>query len=224
MRRRRRICLTRSSTGAGTDTAASPRPHSRPDPSSASWTRSPCASGARAGAGSRRVRARRWCNGQWRLLSGLLLRERSCLGRNYRSRRRDDGSRIRNGRAKPHVLKAACGASAARASTTTACGTRSPTAQRRLSIEAALRGGQQDEEKNQRMCKKRGGDSLPPPLSLAWYSYRRPIAPFYAAGSFGDMPMTLTPAPRATSIAKITSEYLTLGSPLTKMIFSGRPS
>ena len=41
---------------------------------------------------------------------------------------------------------------------------------------------------------------------------------------FGGMPMTLTPAPRAWSIAKITLLYVTIVSPLTKMIFSGRGS
>src|SRR2546422_598125 len=42
--------------------------------------------------------------------------------------------------------------------------------------------------------------------------------------SFGGTPITLTPAPRDTSIAQITSEYFTAGSPLTKIIFSGRGS
>ena len=42
--------------------------------------------------------------------------------------------------------------------------------------------------------------------------------------SFGGTPMTFTPAPRATSIASITSAYFTSGSPFTKMIFSGRGS
>jgi hypothetical protein len=54
------------------------------------------------------------------------------------------------------------------------------------------------------MRKKRGGDTLPPPLSLARYAYRRPVAFSYWAGagvSFGETPMTFTPAPRATSIA-----------------------
>jgi len=42
--------------------------------------------------------------------------------------------------------------------------------------------------------------------------------------SFGGTPMTFTPAPRAMSIASMTSAYFTFGSPLTKMIFSGRGS
>ena len=42
--------------------------------------------------------------------------------------------------------------------------------------------------------------------------------------SFGGTPMTFTPEPRATSIACTTRSYFTLGSPFTKMIFSGRGS
>src|SRR5687768_11363833 len=44
------------------------------------------------------------------------------------------------------------------------------------------------------------------------------------AASFGVTPITFTPAPRDTSIAQITSEYLTVGCPFTKMILSGRGS
>ena len=52
---------------------------------------------------------------------------------------------------------------------------------------------------------------------------------YFAAGaapgvSLGGIPMILTPAPRATSIAKMTSPYGTPGAPFTKMIFSGRGS
>lgn len=51
------------------------------------------------------------------------------------------------------------------------------------------------------MRKKRGGDTLPPPLFLARYAYRRPVFLNYWAGvSFGETPMTFTPAPRAMSI------------------------
>ena len=45
-----------------------------------------------------------------------------------------------------------------------------------------------------------------------------------AALSFGGTPMTLTPACRAMSIAKITSWYFTVGSPLMKISLSGRGS
>lgn len=41
---------------------------------------------------------------------------------------------------------------------------------------------------------------------------------------FGGIPITLTPAPRATSIACTTSWYFTVGSPFTNMILLGRPS
>ena len=95
----------------------------------------------------------------------------------------------------------------------------------RLALEIVLRDRPDQESYDKRMRKERGDGALPPPLSLGRNSDRRPIALLYVDGaaSFGETPMTLTPAPRATSIAKITSEYLTFGSPFTKMIFSGRP-
>ena len=56
-------------------------------------------------------------------------------------------------------------------------------------------------------------------------SLQLPVPPAAgAAASFGGTPMTFTPDPRATSIAQITSWYLTVGHPLTKMILSGRGS
>lgn len=42
--------------------------------------------------------------------------------------------------------------------------------------------------------------------------------------SFGGMPMTFTPDPRATSIASMMSEYFARGEPFTKITFSGRGS
>jgi hypothetical protein len=59
----------------------------------------------------------------------------------------------------------------------------------------------ENQDDDERMHKKRGGDTFPPPLPLARYANWRPIALFYCVGSFGDTPMTFTPAPRATSIA-----------------------
>jgi hypothetical protein len=117
---------------------------------------------------------------------------------------------------------------ASRASSATPCGTRSAATLSRLRLKSVLGRGKKNQKKNERMRKKRGGEFLPPPLSLYWNPDRRPVTLFYVAGaagvSFGDIPMTFTPAPRATSIAKITSEYFTFGSPFTKMIFSVRPS
>ena len=46
----------------------------------------------------------------------------------------------------------------------------------------------------------------------------------YLATSLGGTPMTFTPAPRAMSIAKITSWYSASFAPFTKMILSGRGS
>jgi len=42
--------------------------------------------------------------------------------------------------------------------------------------------------------------------------------------SFGGIPMIFTPEPRAKSIASMMSPYFTPGTPLMKMIFSGRLS
>lgn len=47
-------------------------------------------------------------------------------------------------------------------------------------------------------------------------------APF--SMSFGGTPMTFTPDPLAMSIASMTCWNFTVGSPFTKMIFSGRGS
>jgi hypothetical protein len=49
-------------------------------------------------------------------------------------------------------------------------------------------------------------------------------ARYFFPMSFGGTPRIRTPAPRATSIASMMAEYFTSGSPLMKMILSGRPS
>src|SRR6185437_15918521 len=60
------------------------------------------------------------------------------------------------------------------------------------------------------------------------YTRTRTARSAYFAGaaepgvSFGGTPSTTTPAPRATSIASITSAYFTSGEPFTNMIFSFR--
>jgi len=62
---------------------------------------------------------------------------------------------------------------------TTSGRTRTTAANGVLALEL-IRGERIENEKNyQRMRKKRGGDTLPPPLSLAGYPDRRPIALFY---------------------------------------------
>jgi hypothetical protein len=102
----------------------------------------------------------------------------------------------------------------AAASSTAATGRSGSTpAERGLALELISRDRIENEENDQAMRKKRGGDTLPPPLSSARNADRRPIASFflsagsrlvarlYCVVSFGETPMTFTPAPRATSIA-----------------------
>ena len=120
----------------------------------------------------------------------------------------------------PYELKSL--APAVASSTTAARGTRTSGPFSMLCLEITRRNRIQHREDDYGMDKKRGGDTLPPPLSLARNTDRRPILIGRYDPSLGDMPITLTPAPRDTSIAKITSSYFTFGSPLTKMIFSGR--
>jgi len=80
----------------------------------------------------------------------------------------------------------------------------------------------QNKKKDQCVHEQRRNDPFPiPPLLL--FLLEGGIARSYFT-SFGVIAITLTPAPRAASIALITSEYFTAGSPLTKMILSGRPS
>jgi hypothetical protein len=215
--RRRRICRARPPAGSWPSSRASPRADSGADTSPASRA---CTSGSRtAGSGSRphgSCTGSRWRGSRRssRLRRGWRRRDRS-RNRLWRSddwnrRRRNLRRRIGRGRRpKPNVAEPACPGrvAAPRASSAAACGALSPSSQCRLSLESVLRGRYQNQEQDERMCKKRGGDLFPPPLSLAWYSDRRPIVPFYVAGapgagvSFGDTPMTFTPAPRATSIA-----------------------
>lgn len=148
--------------------------------------------------------------------------------RDHRSwRRSDDGSGIRRGCSQLDILQSLAGSEVgtAGASASAPSWSRATATDSRLSFKIVLRYWIDDQQQDEGMSKKRGSGTLPPPLSLARYTDRRPIPSLYVDGwSFGDTPITFTPAPRATSIAKITSEYLTFGSPFTKMTFSGRPS
>ena len=82
--------------------------------------------------------------------------------------------------------------------------------------------GRQNEKEDQCVHEQRRNDPLPLFLFLLSLLESRIARGYFT--SFGVMPMTFTPEPRATSIAQITSEYFTAGSPFTKMIFSGRGS
>ncbi len=222
-------------SGAATGSRPVGRPRSGANSRSDSSTASrPCAGRARA-ASTRACRTgdrRRSCCRRYRGRSWY-----------HRDRRLDDDGfgnldwgrrggdycrRIRRRRLDLHepepFLRSATGA--ARSASPAARGSRPATPNRRLGFEISACNGEQHEKNDQRMGKKRGGDTLPPPLFPGWYADRGSVPVTYgAAASFGDTPITFTPAPRATSIAKMTCEYLTpLGAPLTKMIFSGRGS
>jgi hypothetical protein len=82
--------------------------------------------------------------------------------------------------------------------------------------------GPKNEKKDQCVHEQRRNDPFPSFFLLLTLLESRVARGYFT--SFGVMPMTLTPAPRAASIALITSEYFTAGSPLTKMILSGRGS
>jgi len=79
-----------------------------------------------------------------------------------------------------------------------------------------------NEKKDQCVHQQRRNDPFPPFFFLSPLLERHIPRDYFT--SFGVAAITLTPAPRAMSIAAITSEYLTAGSPLTKMILSGRGS
>jgi hypothetical protein len=100
----------------------------------------------------------------------------------------------------PNELKSLTAVCASPAATTSRPG--SATTLCMLALEVLRRRERvQNQEDDYRMHKKRGGDTLPPPLSSAWYADWRTIVRFYYVVSFGDMPITLTPAPREISIA-----------------------
>jgi hypothetical protein len=219
---RRRITLPRPAACSRTIAASGSRPDAGSNPAAAAWTRAGSSRCARAGTGAGRSRSYRGRRGRRRLdggrrrHSGCWLRRDDWFWRNNNTRGRIGGRSL-----ELNELKSIAAGPAPAASRRT----RTAATNRRRTLEIILRDRNENQENDERMHKERGGDTLPPPLSLAWYANRWPIGLSYWAGvSFGETPMTLTPAPRATSIAKITSEYLALGSPFTKMIFSGRGS
>jgi len=110
-----------------------------------------------------------------------------------------------------------------RSTATTAGRTRPAAADRRFVREIGRANDRrQDEKKDHRVHEQRRND--PFPISFLFLPrFEGWVARDYFT-SFGVAAMTLTPEPRATSIAAITSWYLTLGSPFTKMILSGRGS
>lgn len=209
LRGSRRISSGRATTCAGADRASCTRPDTRSNPAPrarpCTWPAARPTSGASRGArrddtglscSLRRYGRRRRNDRLWGL----------CLRWNYRL------GRIRR-RTQSHILESLLGAGPAAPSAATTRGSWPTAAERVLTRE--LIGGErvQNQKNDQGMRKKRGGDTLPPPLSSARNADRRPIASFslnadsrlvvsfYCVGSFGETPMTFTPAPRATSIA-----------------------
>jgi hypothetical protein len=100
------------------------------------------------------------------------------------ARRGNNCSRVRSRRLELDVLESLSRCDIARpgASTPSPCGARTPSAKCRVCPEAGSGCGVNDQKQNERMSKKRGSGSLPPPLSLARYSDRRPISSFYVDG------------------------------------------
>lgn len=204
----RRITLTRATTGAGAVSRAGPRSNARSDATSTSRS---CA-GAAACTGARpRIAGTRRIGLGW-LRRGRRSDGRCCrhsyealrrLDRRFdrRDQRRGVGGRWpETNETQPFGCTSRC---APRSSSTTASGTRPASAHCGLRLEPGAGDWKKNQQNDQRMGKKRGGDTLPPPLfSFDWYADRRPVPVTYApAGSFGDTPITFTPAPRATSIA-----------------------
>ena len=218
---RRRIILARATSGPWPDAAAPPRSHTRSDPAAGARSRSrsprrarPCAS----------RRSEQWirCRGQggrdgrlWWLLH---------LGRLHRwNRRRHFRSCRRTGPHSDELQPILARGRRGRAATSAARGAGPSSAYGRLVPEVGDDNGRNDEKKDHRVDENRRGDPFPPLFLPERQPDRRAITSSYFT-SLGGTPITLTPAPRATSIAWITSEYLTFSSPLTKMTFSGRGS
>ncbi len=199
--RGRRIVGPRSSPSAGTVRAAGTGSNTRADTSAATRT---CPRSARC-ARTRRSRSDCGRRGHWlsgnRFLGNSDRRARRFNGNGWRSH---NSRGIRNGRPESNILhplpRAQIRSTIASASSTGRA--RPAGTNRRIALESAPRRRNKDQKNYERMRKKRGGDFLPPPLSLARYPDRRPVAFVYCdGGSFGDTPMTFTPAPRETSIA-----------------------
>lgn len=203
---RGRIILTGPTSGSGARCASGSCTDSRPN--SAARSRA-CPASPRAacpGAGSLHCGSCRGCSRCNRLNDGFVNRRRCRLGRwddgSWRGSNEQSGVRCRG--AQLHVLQSLtrCAITASGTSASAASGSRPAAAYGWLSLEAATRGGIDNQKEDERMSKKRGSGTLPPPLSLARYPDRRPIPSLYVDGwSFGETPITFTPAPRATSIA-----------------------
>ena len=200
LRGRRRIVSSRTAASARTHRAASAGSNARSCSSAAAGPGSgcPCVSGTHP----RRGRARARLRSRSRRLRRSWRWNHNWLGRLDRFWWYYCGGCVRD-RLELHVLQTL----PARIATTSASSTarRAGTARTKgvLALEIVRRERIQNQQDDERMHKKRGGDTLPPPLPLAPARYAdwRPIALFYCVASLGDTPMTFTPAPRATSIA-----------------------
>ena len=177
------IVLRGSATRSGSCCASSSGSCSRSDSAARARTRTarPGASRSESRSRHRRIRRRgRARNGRDRFGFGRLRLWRS----HYRRRRGNDGRRVRSRCLELDVLESLSGSYIARsrASSPSTCWTGAAPAKRRISLESDSRRGVNDQKQNERMSKKRGSGSLPPPLSLARYPDRRPISSFYVDG------------------------------------------
>jgi len=217
--KRGRIILTGTTARAGADAASAAGSLARSHSSTRAWPRT---RGARlASAALRSTRRDR----RWRRRRRNHRRFHLRLGIRWFDRRNRERFRLRHhGRIRSHAheLKMLLArASAARPTAATARRSRSAAAHRRIMREIRRSDDwSQDKKKDQCVHEQRRNDPSPILFLLELLPESRITRSYFT--SFGVEAITLTPAPRAASIAAITSEYFTVGSPLTKMILSGR--
>src|SRR3954465_7864442 len=220
--KRRRIILAGAAPSSRPHAAAPSRADTRPDAPSRARASARRARVAAPFAGVRRngiYGRRRWRRRHRRLdlrlrLLGLYRRYRQRFGFGHHS-----GIGLPLHELDPILVRSG----AVRASATAAGRPRAPAANRRLVGEVRRADDRrQNEKKDQCVHEQRRNDPFPSFFLLALLSERRITRSYFT--SLGVVAMILTPAPRATSMAEIPSEYFTVGSPLMKMILSGRGS
>jgi hypothetical protein len=217
----RRIIFSRSPARPGADVAPAPRADARSDAATSART---CARRTRAATAfpgarrcHRRTYRRRWHDRRFHLWHRIwrLHRRHSERFRLWHHRR------IRSHAHELQVLFP--GARTIHSAAPTASGPWTAAAEHRVMSEIRrCDDGRQDEKKDHCVYEQRRND--PFPLFFLLLTLLEGWIKRSYFTSFGVAAITLTPEPRATSIAAITSEYFTAGSPFTKMILSGRGS
>src|SRR6266852_1671012 len=218
---RRRIIFSGTATRPGADVAAASGADARSNTATSAWTCARRARIATAFAGVR-CRDRRTHRRRWNVRRFHLWRRIWRFHRRYSERfRLRHRCRIRSHAHEFQVLFPGARAVDSAASTAR----RPRTAPTKHRIMSEIRGsddGRQNEKKDHCVYEQRRNDPFPLFFLLLPLLEGRVKRSYFT--SLGVMPITFTPEPRATSIAQITSEYFTAGSPLTKMILSGRGS